>query len=121
MVSQAPMTQHALSHSEPKVHSGFHAAWDLSGLKAAVTKLIADNISTENASRMTVFLTGVCLCLRTEGFPCFFGQGGPAQGAAQLLPVNTVRKNKAYEYIDKCTSPLVLTSMHTRLKNRIRK
>lgn len=68
MVSQAPVTHHTLSQSAPKVHSGFHAAWDLSGLKAAVTKLIADNIPAENAARMTVFLTGVCpyVCTHTH-------------------------------------------------------
>ncbi|KAA6420730.1 MAG: hypothetical protein FRX49_09307 [Trebouxia sp. A1-2] len=58
MVSQAPMTQHAFLHSSPKVHSGFHAAWDVSGLKAAVTQLIKDNISAEQARHTTVFLTG---------------------------------------------------------------
>ena len=44
MVSQAPVTQHAFLQSTPKVHSGFHAAWHVSGLQAAVTQLIKDKI-----------------------------------------------------------------------------
>ena len=68
MVSQAPMTQHAFLHSSPKVHSGFHAAWDVSGLKAAVTQLIKDNISAEQARHTTVFLTGACRPSQTDAF-----------------------------------------------------
>ena len=61
MVSQGPVTQHAFLQSSPKVHSGFHAAWHVSGLQAAVTQLIKDKIPTEQARRMTVFLTGACI------------------------------------------------------------
>jgi len=60
MVSQAPVTQHAFLQSTPKVHSGFHAAWHVSGLKAAVTQLIKDKIPAEQALHMTAFLTGAC-------------------------------------------------------------
>ncbi len=60
MVSQAPVTQHNFLQSTPKVHSGFHGAWHVSGLQAAVTQLITDKISVEQARQMTVFLTGGC-------------------------------------------------------------
>ncbi len=60
MVSQAPVTQHTFLKSSPKVHSGFHAAWHVSGLQAAVTQLIKDKIPTEQARQMNVFLTGAC-------------------------------------------------------------
>lgn len=60
MVSQAPVTQHSFLQSSPKVHSGFHAAWHVSGLRAAVTQLIKDKIPVERAPHMTVFLTGAC-------------------------------------------------------------
>lgn len=58
MVSQSPVVHGNLLHAAPKVHSGFHAAWQLSGLKAAVMHLIETNISKEAAAHMTVFLTG---------------------------------------------------------------
>ena len=60
MVSEAPLkaAHHTVFQSQPKVHSGFHAAWDVSGLKAAVTKLIQSQITPETAAKMHVFLTG---------------------------------------------------------------
>lgn len=61
MVSASSLTHHQFLHSAPKVHAGFHAAWDESGLKAAVTELIKLKISVENAQHINVFLTGTCL------------------------------------------------------------
>lgn len=58
MVSQSPIIRGNLLHAAPKVHSGFHAAWEVSGLKTAVMQLIEANISREAAAHMTVFLTG---------------------------------------------------------------
>ena len=60
MVSEAPLraAHPTIFQSQPKVHSGFHAAWDVSGLKAAVTKLIQKEITAETAAKMHVFLTG---------------------------------------------------------------
>ena len=47
-----------LFHSHPKVHSGFHAAWELSGLKDAVMQLIRLHVAPAAAANMHVFLTG---------------------------------------------------------------
>ncbi|DBA98706.1 TPA: hypothetical protein ACH3X1_014479 [Trebouxia sp. C0004] len=58
MVHQSPVTPRQLLHAAPKVHSGFHSAWEISGLKAAVMELIQSQISSEAAADMTVFLTG---------------------------------------------------------------
>ena len=58
MVHETPVTHHQLLQTAPKVHSGFHAAWDLSGLKAAVIQVLTDKIKPDAASNMHVFLTG---------------------------------------------------------------
>ena len=55
--------QKHMSQSQPKVHSGFHAAWQLSGLKDAVMQLIKLHIPPETAAKMHVFLTGIVLHL----------------------------------------------------------
>ena len=58
MINETPVTHHQFMQSAPKVHSGFHAAWDISGLKAAVLQLLKDKIQPETALNMHVLLTG---------------------------------------------------------------
>ena len=58
MVNPVKLAERKLLRVEPKVHSGFHAAWTVSGLKAAVMKIIQANIPPDAAARTHVYLTG---------------------------------------------------------------
>lgn len=59
MVKEAPQATYQFLQPIPKVHSGFHYAWQVSGLKQQVLEFVKAHVSAETAGSIKVLLTGL--------------------------------------------------------------
>ena len=58
MVKEGPQATYQFLQSTPKVHSGFHQAWQVSGLKQQVLDFLTASYSADTAGKVNVLLTG---------------------------------------------------------------
>ena len=59
MVAEAPQATYHFMQPTPKVHSGFHSAWQVSGLKQQVLAFVKATCSQDRARSINVLLTGM--------------------------------------------------------------
>lgn len=59
MVKEGPQATYHFMQPTPKVHSGFHYAWEVSGLKQQVLDFIKTTCSEDRARTINVLLTGM--------------------------------------------------------------
>lgn len=63
MVKEAPQATYHFLQPIPKVHSGFHYAWQVSGLKQQVLDHVKAIVPEQKARRVNVLLTGTLMPL----------------------------------------------------------